>query len=118
MPGELQEGEKRLYNDVSNAEDKVHHALLDSINTKDALGALTDLMAAVNRYMLSGTYPRCRSYCQRRSQTSWQETTDICSQVHTLAADHTASVDHRPRGRGQQIYAPRCLLWLHIILPG
>lgn len=50
----LQEGEKRLYDDVSDAEDKVHHALLDSINTKDALGALTDLMAAVNRYMLSG----------------------------------------------------------------
>ena len=50
----LQEGEKRLYNDVSDAEDKVHQALLDSINTKEALAALTDLMAAVNRYMLAG----------------------------------------------------------------
>ena len=53
----LQEGEKRLYNDVSDVEDKVHHALLDSINTKDALAALTELMAAVNRYMLSSTTP-------------------------------------------------------------
>ena len=74
----LQEGEKRLYNDVSDAEDKVHQALLDSINTKEALAILTDLMAAVNRYMLAGQHaaPFCltglpRHALQDDNLSSW-----------------------------------------------